>query len=58
MIIPAIICIVGLVVDGFVIKIFDDDIKSSRYGKQIVNTVTILLLVVLLYCLLRLILGG
>ena len=58
MIFPAIICILGLLVDGFVIKVFDDDIKSSRYGKQIVNTVTILLLAVLLYCLLRLILGG
>lgn len=58
MIFPAIICILGLLVDGFVIKVFDEDIKSSRYGKQIVNTVTILLLVILLYCLLRLILGG
>ena len=58
MIVPAIICILGLLVDGFVIKVFDEDIKTSRYGKQIVNTVTILLLVILLYCLLRLILGG
>lgn len=58
MIFPAIICILGLLVDGFVIKVFDEDIKTSRYGKQIINTVTILLLVILLYCLLRLILGG
>ena len=58
MIFPAIVCILGLLVDGFVIKVFDEDIRSSRYGKQIVNAVTILLFVLLVYYLLRLILGG
>ena len=58
MIFPAIACILGLLVDGVVIKVFDEDIRSARYGKQIVNTVTILLFILLLYCLLRLILGG
>lgn len=58
MIILAITCIIGLVVDGFIVKVFDEAIRSSRYGKQIVNTATILLLILLLYSLLRLIIGG
>jgi hypothetical protein len=58
MIFPAIICIIGLLVDAFVVKVFDEEIRSSRYGKQIINTVTIGLLLLLLYSFIRLILGG
>lgn len=55
---PAIISLIGLLVDGFVVKVFDDEIRSSRYGKQIINFVTISLFLLLISSLISLLLGG
>lgn len=56
--VPCIISVVALFAVCVVVKLFDDDIRSSRYGKYVVVWVTLISLATLIISFINLLIGG
>ena len=56
--IPILVSAIGLIIIGIVVKLFDDSIRESRYGKSIVVYSTMVLLLIFVFSIIKLLIGG